>query len=225
MHVWLANLGAPWELEPLAGFLSAAECERARRLCWERDRQRFVGSRVVLRQLLGRYLDVDPASLVLEAREHGKPCLVGSSQSWLRFNLAHSGNLAAVALSGGREIGIDVEQVLSDLDVRGLARRHLSPAERQWVFAAPANRQVALLVELWTRKEAVLKGTGAGLSISPERVEVLPGQPVVRLPDEGEWWLTTLASPPATRRLSRSPGTVRPSCTPAGLSGWRVKQA
>ena len=57
--------------------LSAAELQRARSFHFEEDRRRFVAARTALRLLLADNVGSDPASLVFEIGEHGKPSLYG----------------------------------------------------------------------------------------------------------------------------------------------------
>jgi 4'-phosphopantetheinyl transferase len=47
------------------------------------------------------------------------------------------------------------------------------------LFALPTDRRLHACVELWTRKEAVLKALGVGLQVAPRDVHVLPGQAVM----------------------------------------------
>ena len=66
-----------------------------------------------LETVLARYTGVDPGSLILELTPQGKPVLPGSR---LRFNLAHSGEVALVAVARDRDVGVDVERVRPDAD-------------------------------------------------------------------------------------------------------------
>lgn len=89
----------------------------------------------------------------------------------LRFNLAHSHELAACAVAADREVGIDVE-ALQGVAEAGLARRILSEREHAVFRALEAEVAEAALLAAWTRKEAVLKARGEGLRREPAEVEV-----------------------------------------------------
>ncbi len=133
LHVWSARLDAgEW---PSAANLPAAERERAVAMHRADARRRWVAARWALREVLGRYLERDPAAIELRFGKRGKPRLAESDAS-LRFNLSHSGELALIAISDEREVGVDV-QLLG-----------LRPAG----FYAD-----------WTRREAVAKCHGSGL--------------------------------------------------------------
>jgi len=127
VDVWRADLAAA---DGLAELLCAQERARAERLLratlWAR-------SRGMLRALLGRYLDRDPRGLRFELGPQGKPALRGRAgrARQLRFNLSHSGELALVAVTAGREVGVDVECAPRARRVHELAivARVLGPAQ------------------------------------------------------------------------------------------------
>lgn len=198
-HVWHAALdpNAP-PLDALADWLSPGERERADRFRSERDRRRYVTAHAFLRRLLGRYLDCAPSDVALEPGANGKPRL--SSPSALRFNLAHSGELAIAVVAAGREVGIDVERIRALCRGPGLARRVLSSGELAEVGEGCTE---AVLLTCWTRKEAVLKASGDGLRRDPATVEVGSGADaqatLVTLPGDGggggPWSVMSLAPP------------------------------
>lgn len=132
LDVWHAELDSPgW---PEVDRLPAEERERAARILRPIARRRWVSARWALRGVLGRYLGREPARVALRIGEHGKPRL-GDGEP-LRFNLSHSDGLAVVAVSGGSEVGVDIQRIGS------------RPTE---FYAA------------WARREAVAKCHGAGL--------------------------------------------------------------
>jgi 4'-phosphopantetheinyl transferase len=95
----------------------------------------------------------------------GKPWLAmpDRRRASLHFNLAHSGELALVAVAEGCEVGVDVERLRPVRHCDEIAERYFSTGERDAVGAAePALRSAAFL-RCWTAKEAVLKAIGTGL--------------------------------------------------------------
>jgi 4'-phosphopantetheinyl transferase len=128
---------------------------------------------LALREVLARYLDEDPAGIELRRGEHGKPALADPS-SPLRFNLSHSGDLALIAVTQGREVGIDIECIRPRRDLPGLAKRALDPAALATVRSAPADERAAAFHQAWTRREAIAKclGTGLGAPLPLSRVTV-----------------------------------------------------
>ena len=177
VQLWRAALTAPPdELGDLTECVSPTERERASRFYAATDRDRYVAGRARLRRLLAGYLRADPAELPVAIGPHGKPYLADPAAGWLAFNVAHSRDLIVYAVARGHDIGVDVEWVRPDLDVDGLTRRFFTAAERRWLERLPTERRLAAFVALWTRKEAVLKGLGLGLTLPPQQVEALPGR-------------------------------------------------
>lgn len=116
-----------------------------------------------LRRVLSRYLDLPSAEIRLTSGEHGKRRLA-DPESGLRCNLSHSGSLALVAVSLGREVGVDVEKLKPGRDLVALAARALDAAEAEAVRAATEDDRARVFYELWTRHEARLKCLGVGLT-------------------------------------------------------------
>lgn len=194
-HVWHAALDLPGpSLDALAESLSPQELERAARFRFERDRRRYVTAHAFLRALLGRYLGRAAGAVPLELEASGKPRL--ASPTPLRFNLAHSGELAIAVVADGRDVGADVERVRTLRRARGLARRVLSAGELAELGEGCTE---AVLLSCWTRKEAVLKASGDGLRRDPATVEVGSGAGaeavLVTLPGNGggQWSVISLA--------------------------------
>ena len=135
---------------------------------------RWAASRWALRRLLSRYLGEDPAAIALASGEHGKPVLAEAPER-LSFNLSHSGALALVALTTGREVGVDLEAIDPDRDLTALAERSLDPAAAAAVRAAPPARRPRVFYEAWVRHEALAKCLGTGIwtaSAAPTPVDI-----------------------------------------------------
>ncbi len=122
--------------------------------------------RAALREILGNLLGEPSGSLRFRAAAVGKPELDRGPGvvAPLRFNLSHSADLAVIAVCRGREIGVDLEHRRPITEAERIVASFFTPAE-QVAFAAIAgpDRDAAFL-RGWTRKEAVLKGFGVGIS-------------------------------------------------------------
>jgi 4'-phosphopantetheinyl transferase len=68
---------------------------------------------------------------------------------------------------------VDLESLAASIDVDALAETVFSPEERLVFERTAPQRRQALLLSCWTWKEAILKATGCGLSISPTAAKVL----------------------------------------------------
>ncbi len=190
VHVWRTATGVPTSrLAPLYEALARHERARADRFRFEADRRRFAVTRGVLRQILGRYLDVEPAAIEFRYGAHGKPSLARTAAGRdLRFNLSHSRGLALHAFAVGREIGVDVERIRPDTDVMGVARRSFSPAEMEVLTNLPAGQRHEAFFDCWTRKEAFIKARGEGIALGLSRFDVTlrPGEPAALLRFDGD---------------------------------------
>jgi 4'-phosphopantetheinyl transferase len=93
-----------------------------------------------------------------------------------------------VAVAAGERIGIDAEIVRSDVEVENLSRRFFTPAEADEILALPNESRLAAFFRCWTRKEAILKALGSGLSASLDRFEVTvrADEPARLISEDGE---------------------------------------
>jgi 4'-phosphopantetheinyl transferase superfamily len=139
-------------------------------------------ARRALRETLAGYLGEAPEAIELHAREAGKPELAGAPER-IAFNLSHSGGLALVAVApGGAEVGVDVEELRPRRDLARLAERRLPPADAAAVADADPAEREAVFYAAWTRHEARVKCSGAGLGravpgpeVSAWPLEIDPG--------------------------------------------------
>lgn len=188
VHLWRAELDRDDdEVAQLRTLLTAEERLRAAAHRTERLRRHAVVSRGVLRCVLARYLAVEPEAVQLRYAAYGKPYLAG--EPWLptlRFNLSHSGEIALVAVTGEREIGIDVESLGRNLDYERIIARFLSPREQWMLRTLPPTLRRHAFFTCWVRKEAYAKATGLGLSLpfAQFTVSVRPGEPTALLTAE-----------------------------------------
>ncbi len=149
--------------ERLTASLSPKEWEHAARLRADRDRSRFLSCRGWLRQLLAGYLETDPREIEFVPGLHGKPALARPAGTDLRFNVAQSGGLALIAVAQHLEVGVDLEQVRPDFPVDAVARRFFTALEQARLEGLSGPGRLAAFFEVWTRKEAYLKGVGVGV--------------------------------------------------------------
>ena len=104
-----------------------------------------------LRTILGRVTSVP---IEFAVAEKGKPYLPGAPE--VRFNLAHSHELALVAVALGVEVGVDIERLRPLPEYAAIAERFFPPSEREGLDEHN-------FFSRWTRIEAQLKARGVGL--------------------------------------------------------------
>jgi len=149
--------------------LDEVERRRCERLVRADDRARFVAGRLLARRAVAGELGCAPGDVRIVQRcavcggAHGKPRVAG--HAGLGLSIAHAGEHVVVAVARGRDVGIDVERVGPYEDLAGRDAGVLHDAERAVLAAlAPAERARAFC-SYWTRKEALLKASGEGLTV------------------------------------------------------------
>lgn len=223
-RLWRVDLSAAADGASLCEELSPAERERADGLASASVKRRFVIARGTLRRLLGSLLDEAPRSLPIEAGATGKPRLAG--KRGLRFNLSHSGDLAIVCIASQSEVGVDLESIRPVASAAAIARRRFSTAEANFVEHGEPSEVDRRFLLCWTRKEALGKALGTGITFDLLRLAVPlapPGGIVSIDVPEGsvERWLladiplgtghlATLALPAAAVRHSASTSSKLP---------------
>ena len=151
---------------PELAILSDDERVRAARFVRARERRRFARCRAALREILGRLLGEPAASLRFRAAAVGKPELdrgPGVVEP-IRFNVSHAADLGLVAVCHGREIGVDLEHLRPITEAERIVASFFTAAEQEAFAAIDEPARAAAFLRGWTRKEAVLKGFGTGIS-------------------------------------------------------------
>jgi 4'-phosphopantetheinyl transferase len=166
IHVVTFSLDLPGSrLRQCERLLSPDESARAERFHQARDRRRYIAGRGQLKAILGLCLDRHPAELQFRYGSHGKPALEGGGGfERVRFNMSRSHDLGLLAIQLDDDIGVDLERIRPFPDSLPVARRFFTPEEHQALAALPAAELDAAFFGLWTRKEAVVKSIGLGLS-------------------------------------------------------------
>jgi len=146
VHVWRVRLNRGKGSPP-----TAEEAEHAARFATPILRRRYLRAHAALRAILG---SVTSAKLDFAAHEKGKPYLPSAPE--IRFNLAHSHDMALVAVAREVEVGVDIERM------RPLPE-YASIAQRYFPAGSPAPSSLRDFFSQWTRFEALLKAHGSGL--------------------------------------------------------------
>lgn len=168
VHIWhlLADeVTSEAALKSAEALLTMDEQVRMNCLHRARDRLLYLLSRGLMRSVLASYLDCPGRDVRFASDAHGKPIMQpGSHAKRLHFNLTHSRGAVALAVSGGREVGIDVEEHHRPVDYLALAERFFAPAEHRHLRGLPGDQLPAAFFAIWTLKEAFVKGIGRGIS-------------------------------------------------------------
>ena len=197
VHCWCIDLDVPPDASArLYPTLAEDERDRVARFRYQRDR--FIVAHGVLRDLLGRYLQIQPERIRYVVNAFGKPDLSPEFGGWLKFNLSHSAGLALVAIAAESDVGVDLEYLRAQSDYPDIARRFFPAAEADRLSAVPQHRYAEAFIGCWTKNEAYLKACGCGLAspandvIGATRWSVYALQPapgyVGALVIEGQGW-------------------------------------
>lgn len=228
IHVWRAALDwSPSGIQGLRQVLSEEERQHSEAFHFSKDRRHFIVARGLLRMILGRCLDANPALLKFQYGEHGKPAL---NQDYdgetVQFNLSHSNGLALIAVARNRPVGVDIEFLRPNVDTLQLAGRFFSPGEVAILRSLPENLQEEAFFLGWSRKEAYIKATGLGLSLPLDQFDVslVPGERAVMLrndwdPDEIDRWVFYSLPPEPGFAIS-----LVAEAPPARVSCWQLSE-
>jgi len=100
----------------------------------------------------------------LQYSPHNKPYLSDES---LSFNISHSGNFVVCAMSDEVDsIGVDVEKI-KKVDINDFQQIW---TEGEWDLLM--KNDIHLFYEYWTRKEAVIKADGKGMTLELDKIDV-----------------------------------------------------
>ena len=170
-HIWRADLELDECFESsFLKLLSPDEKSRAHKFRFAKDRRNFIIARGILRSLIGKYLEINPAEISFQYSEFGKPSIANNNS--LRFNISHSQNIALFAFTKKFNIGVDVEFVNPNIEAKDIANNFFSPNEIKKLLLLPEQQQTLGFFNCWTRKEAFIKAVGEGLSFPLHKFEV-----------------------------------------------------
>jgi 4'-phosphopantetheinyl transferase len=172
VHLWTIERDRNADLSLLSRCLSPAEQQRARRLRVEQRRESFIYNRALARHILASYAGLAPQSVPLTTSPQGKPLWEGGGATGVSFNLSHRGDLAILAVSQRRTVGVDLEVLDAGNDYEAIARQALSLRELALYRQLPPDERPAAVLRIWTCKEAFLKALGVGLSRPLPQIEV-----------------------------------------------------
>jgi len=167
LHIWRAILaGSSSEFSYYSSMLSPTELTRAERFYFERDRDRYIFGRGILRTLLGNYLGIKASEVEITYGAYGKPGLQSKAEKKsLEFNLSHSNDRAMFVFNWNRIVGIDIEHIRPFSDADEFAERFFSQQEKELIKSLTDEKKWEAFFKLWTCKEALLKATGSGLTV------------------------------------------------------------
>lgn len=143
----------------LKTILDEAELHRAERYHFEKDRNRFIICRALLKLILAKQTDVNVPDLKIGTEVNKKPYLI--SDNSIKFNLSHTDDLAIIALCN-KDVGIDLEYQNEDFNFKEVLTHVYSNEEVNTILKSENQRYK--FYKFWTRKEAIVKAIGTGIN-------------------------------------------------------------
>lgn len=149
----------PWQHDALA-LLDAAQRQRVQRMHRDSDRAVLAIAYALHRLVLGAVLRLHPSDVPLQRDARGAPRLPGTG---LHTSLGHVERCVAIAISHAGVVGVDVEPLSRAAQMPEIAAQVQHPDEVR--TATRGDGAAAALLQLWVRKEALLKAAGVGLAV------------------------------------------------------------
>jgi len=170
IHVWLAFYDQIADEGLHAAYrdlLSTEERAQEPRFYFAADRRRYLVTRALVRTVLSRYVSIGPRQWTFSPNAYGRPDVVNAEAraASLSFNISHTHSLIALGVTQGREVGVDVENVVARVAPLDVADHYFAPEEVAVLNAAPKPEQQHRFFEYWTFKESYIKARGMGLSL------------------------------------------------------------
>ncbi len=184
VEVFGCNIKGEWDENRLFdvafSFLPKRRQDRIRAMQSRDDAVRTLTGDLMIRELAGIRLGIDPRDVGIEEDPLGKPWITG--QEMLHFNISHSGRWVLCAI-GDEPVGVDVE--FFDPTAMEAARLVFNDRECRWIFQGNGTKAVDRFFVLWTLKESYMKFTGLGLGLAPLSFEIDVKQDRIQLTGEG----------------------------------------
>ncbi|HEY7750889.1 MAG TPA: 4'-phosphopantetheinyl transferase superfamily protein [Ignavibacteriaceae bacterium] len=166
-QVWFVDLSEYLkEINQFKSILSTDELARADKFHFEIDKARFIYSKGILRCLLCLQTGIRPELLRFMYNNNLKPEISNEQNSLsLNFNISHSQHALCIAIANNLNLGVDIEFLKPIPDLKELSSKYFSASENKQLLELPEEKILAGFYSCWTKKEAVVKALGEGLSV------------------------------------------------------------
>lgn len=184
------------------------EQRREKVLCCKQtaDRIRTLAAGLLIRYgLEQKGIAYEDADFALD--RFGKPYLLSAPK--LHFNVSHSGEYAACAISH-QEIGIDMEGISERFEgekgkkrMDRVADRIFSDREKCYLERCSEGERAEVFVKLWTRKECYAKAYGEGIRMDFSKIDTLKEDHFFsrRI---GDYWLSVCGRTESPQKMGKA---------------------
>jgi 4'-phosphopantetheinyl transferase len=160
------------KLNAYFALLDAEEQQIALRFKFAELKQRYIICHGILRELLAARVGESAAQLRIAKTAYGKPYLADFPQ--LDFNMSHTGDCLAVAISSQCNLGIDIECYKQRHTWAGLVKKCFARQEADYWYALDVADRGQAFYQLWVKKEAFVKAVGQGITLGLNQCVVNP---------------------------------------------------
>lgn len=159
------------ELVPnLISLLSETEFNRANGYHFEKDKNRFIICRALLKFFLAKHVGLEINKINLEVDSNKKPYLPNHSSVF--FNISHSGDYGLIAIAK-YPIGVDIECINKEFNYKEILQNVFNQNEIDAIENSNDKQQT--FYKFWTRKEAIVKAIGKGIDEGFSEISVMDG--------------------------------------------------
>lgn len=156
------------QVSVLNHYLSSEEKAAAQQYATTQLTHRYIISRGLLKSILSWHMGILPEEIDLHYGKYGKPYL---KESNLQFNLSHAGDFIVYVLSWVSEVGIDIEYINDQVEIAPLTDLLFSQREVSFFASLAPKEKMAYFYDVWTKKEALIKAGGWGLSYPITKID------------------------------------------------------
>jgi len=144
--------------------LESERKEKVDKFLFYKDKKMAVVSEICLYYLLSRKYKYSKEIVEKNFKQQGKPYFKNLKNVY--FSISHSNEICAVALSKNHDIGIDIETFnsISEEQAKNILEKNFTKEDLN--FAKDEKTLKEKFLCLWTKKEALYKALGEGLSLS-----------------------------------------------------------
>ena len=165
------------EYEKWFSLMTKEKQERVSRYKDSERRKCSVAGEKLVKEYIGKSLDISPEALVILTDKNGKPYIESCP---IHFNISHCENMLAYAFSD-KELGIDIEKIKPI--PTSVLKRFFSTEEQEFVLGKASNESesedynkpqiLENFYRIYTLKEAICKKSGIGIK-GLKTAEALP---------------------------------------------------
>jgi 4'-phosphopantetheinyl transferase len=194
IHIWAGSLDiTEAQAVEQQGILSIDERDQASRFKFPIHRLRYIAAHHQLRHILSFCIGIPANEITFGYSEHRKPHITNTVATQYQFNISHSDNRAVYAIGLNYPLGIDIEKVRNKCNM-DIADRFFSETERDALSKLNGKELERSFYRVWSRKEAIIKATGKGLSQQLSSFSVaVTDVPETIIVDNQEWKISPLS--------------------------------